>query len=414
MRRLPRPLVAAAAAVVFLVACALIRGGLLRGEQLGDVRLYAQYARRMVDGRVPYRDFFFEYPPGSLPAILLPGLVSTAHYTVLFKWLMALCGVATILLADRIASAAGMAAGRAALILGALALAPLALGPIVLDEYDLWPALVTVGALLALVAGRDRLGCGLLGFGAAAKVFPAAILPVALVVIYRRTGSAAAKRALLSFAVAAVATYVAFVALAPGGVWYSTHVQLRRGLQKESLGSAILLVLDQLGLYKARIVEGNPHWTELTGPAGDALAAAGTVCQVAAALAVAAIAARRRPEPRMLLCAAAAAVAGFVAFGKVFSPQYLIWLVPLVPLGAGVLETVLLAAALVLTQLWFLDYVTPFDLDSGVWLVVARDALMLALFVVLVLRLRRFAPAAAPRTARTATPGPGRARAGST
>ena len=116
----------------------------------------------------------------------------------------------------------------------------------------------------------------------------------------------------------------------------------------------------------------------------------------------------------MLLCAAAAAVAGFVAFGKVFSPQYLIWLVPLVPLGAGVLETVLLAAALVLTQLWFLDYVTPFDLDSGVWLVVARDALMLALFVVLVLRLRRFAPAAAPRKARTATPEPGRARAGST
>ena len=52
----------------------------------------------------------------------------------------------------------------------------------------------------------------------------------------------------------------------------------------------------------------------------------------------------------------AAAVVAFVALGKVLSPQFLIWLAPLVPLVAGrrgLRASVLLVVALVLTQLWF-------------------------------------------------------------
>jgi hypothetical protein len=199
--------------------------------------------------------------------------------------------------------------------------------------------------------------------------------------------------------------YVVFAAFGPGGVWSSVEIQARRGLQKESLGSAVLFVLDQLGLYRAHIVEGNPHWTELVGTAGDALATISSLCQVAASALVATLAARRRAEPRTLLYAAAAAVAGFVAFGKVFSPQYLIWLVPLVALAGGIAANLMLAASLVLTQLWFLGIVTPFDLDAEIWLVVTRDVLVAGVFVLLVARLRRLGladPLREPRTAREA------------
>jgi hypothetical protein len=393
-----------AAAIVFLAACALIRGGLVRDERFGDVELYQRFARQMLDGQVPYRDFFVEYPPGSLLSFIVPGLISTAHFLVVFKSLMALCGVATLLLAARIAE-------RRTVLLVTMALSPLAIGPLALDEYDLWPTLVTVGALVALVRGRDRLGCGLLGLGAATKIFPAAILPAALVWIYRRSGARACAYAFAAFCGVAGIVYGAFALVAPGGVWYSIEVQARRGLQKESLGSAVLYVLDQLGLYAAHIHQTNARWTQLTGPAGDTLATASTVAQLGAAILAAVLVARRAPDARTLLCAAAAAVAGFVAFGKVFSPQYLIWLVPLVPLAGGLVEVALLGAALVLTQLWFLGLVTPFDLDGGVWLLVLRDLLVVALFARFVLRLRgprtaRRAAGSEPARPTPATPGP--------
>ena len=84
----------------------------------------------------------------------------------------------------------------------------------------------------------------------------------------------------------------------------------------------------------------------------------------------------------------------FVALGKVLSPQFLLWLVPLVPLvrgRRGLAASALLAVALVLTQAWFprqyWDYAT--GLDRGVaGLVVARDLVLLALLAVLVSRPR--------------------------
>jgi hypothetical protein len=73
----------------------------------------------------------------------------------------------------------------------------------------------------------------------------------------------------------------------------------------------------------------------------------------------------------------------------VLSPQFLVWLVPLVPLvrgRRGMAAGVLLAAALVLTQLWFpyRYWRLVFGLDTEAsWLVLARDLVLVGLLVVL-------------------------------
>ena len=86
------------------------------------------------------------------------------------------------------------------------------------------------------------------------------------------------------------------------------------------------------------------------------------------------------------MLAFAAAVTGFLAFNKFVSPQYLVWLIPLVlllPGRTGLVATGLVAASLVLAQIWFFHYSRVFELERITWLVVARDAALLALYVLL-------------------------------
>jgi hypothetical protein len=127
----------------------------------------------------------------------------------------------------------------------------------------------------------------------------------------------------------------------------------------------------------------------LAGSGPDTLAVVQTVLQ-ATALIVTWVWFAHGPVTReRLVRASAAAVCGFVAFSKVLSPQFLIWLVPLVPLvrgRRGLAASALLAVALVLTQLWFpfryWDLVLHFRTFPS-WLVLLRDVTLVALFAVL-------------------------------
>jgi hypothetical protein len=97
------------------------------------------------------------------------------------------------------------------------------------------------------------------------------------------------------------------------------------------------------------------------------------------------IAFARRPDD--LVRFSAAAIAAFIAFGKVLSPQFLIWLLPLVPLvrgRRGLTATALLAGALVLTQVWFPERYWQYVFDGSLAaVVVARDLMLVALVGVL-------------------------------
>jgi hypothetical protein len=103
------------------------------------------------------------------------------------------------------------------------------------------------------------------------------------------------------------------------------------------------------------------------------------------------------PSPAALVVHAAAVLTTFVALGKVLSPQFLIWLVPVVVLARRWSANAMLAAALVLTQLWFpfryWDLVRDLDLRVA-WLVLARDLVLVALLVTLVRAVRE--PARGP------------------
>ena len=375
---------------LFAGSWTLLHHGFLARHQIIDTPVYQTYGEDMIHGQVPYRDFRPEYPPAALPTFVIPaiGHPSPDTYKQRFGWLMLGCGIAMVALMAVALAALGAGPLR---LFGALAfagVAPLALGSVVLTRFDLWPAALTVAALAALCMRRFRLGSAVLGIAVATKIYPIVIVPIAIAYAWRRVGRREGLVCLgVVFGVVA-ATFLPFFVLSPGGVWDSVVRQSTRPLQIESLGSALFLAAHHaagLGITM-RSSHGSQN---LDGTAPNVVGALQTVLQLAALGWVWVLFARGPLGRERLVQGSAAAVCAFVALGKVLSPQFLIWLLPLVPLvrgRRGVAASALLGLACVLTQLWFPFHywalALHFDARAS-WLVLARDLVLVALLAVL-------------------------------
>jgi hypothetical protein len=394
----PGGLAVAAAVAAFVLSWALLHHGFYTRDQILDTPVYQTYGDWMADGRIPYRDFRPEYPPLALPVFVIPSVVAGTHeeqsYRRAFEALMLLCGVALVLAAASALAALRADAPRALAALAFAALSPLVVGSVVLSRFDLWPAALTALALAALLHGRSRLGAGLLGAAVAAKLYPAVLVPLVAVWLWRREGRRSALMAAAVFVAVLAACFVPFLVIAPEGVVVSLRGQLSRPLQIETLGAALLLAAKHLfGLHVA--MESSHGSQNIAGTAGVVVGWVQTVVQATVLVWIWVEFARGRIRPERLVRFTAAAVVAFIALGKVLSPQFLIWLCALVPLvygRRGALAAGALGVAIALTQIWFpfqyWHYVRTLDPTLS-WLVLARDGVLVGLLAILVLPARR-------------------------
>ena len=382
------------AIAVFVAAWAGLHVGFYRHSHIADTPIYQRYGDAIANGQVPYRDFQLEYPPAALPVFVLPSLLRSDDgdlngYRTGFEAEMLVCGALT--LAFMLSILLSLEAGplRTGAALGFAAVAPLAIGSVMLSRFDLWPAALVTGSLAAFVAGRQRVGAGMLGLAVSAKLFPAVLAPIAAIWIWRRRGRREALVCLGVFAAVLALCFLPFLVLSPQASGTASTTQTSRPLQIESFGAAVLLVAHVAG--GLGITMKSSHGSQnLVGTGPDTLAAVQTVVQAAALVATWIWFARGPVTRERLVRASATAVCAFMAFGKVLSPQFLIWLIPLVPLvrgRRGLAASALLATALVVTQVWFpfryWDLALRFDTAAS-WLVLARDLVLVALFVTLI------------------------------
>jgi len=119
-RRLPGTALAAAAVFVRLAVLVTVAWELL-GDAVTDIALYRTYGERVAGGLVPYRDFSFEYPPGALPALVLPALVTSSleAYRVAFVAELAIVGALAVLAFDLALRRSGPPAGDRRVVLDA-------------------------------------------------------------------------------------------------------------------------------------------------------------------------------------------------------------------------------------------------------------------------------------------------------
>jgi hypothetical protein len=363
-------------------------------ERVNDLFVYRTFAEPVLGGALPYRDIAFEYPPLAAPLIALPGLAGTGEEA--FRWAFAvwtlLGAAAVVLLAGALARATGGDARRALL---AAALMPLLCGALLRTHFDLFPVALLLAGLLLVCRERPVSGFATLGLGAMTKAFPLVAVPVVLAWLAGAGRGRDAWRGALACAAAMAVVAAAALVLSPGGALDAVEYHLERPVQIESSPAMVLLALDALGAGEAESVAS--HRSDgLTHPADELVTAAFAVLLLALLALLAVAAARSGGSPRSLVLASLAAAVAFAVLGKVLSPQFVIWALPLGALAFAwrmhaLAAAVALAALLTLVEFpaHYFDVVEREPL--ALLLVALRDAVLLAVPVLALRELRRAA-----------------------
>ncbi len=364
---------------------------------VNDLYVYRTYAELFVHGSLPYLDIGFEYPPLAALPIGLAGIPGTdeATYAVSFAVLMAGCALVGQQLVARLAGASDR---DRVVVAWLMALTPIVIGAAVRTHFDALPIAIAIGGLLALACDRQSLGFALLGIGTMTKLFPGLLAAVAFVwLFFGRRERVAALRGGAIFVAVVLAISLPF---AGSGYLDSFTFHLDRPVQIESTPASVLFALGGSDVTGTNLRPDRFKSNGLDGGRADAVEAIFGLALVVALAAIIALA-TRRPDPRHLVMTGFAALLAFVTLGKVFSPQYVIWLAPFAALAWVWREravALLVGLAIVLTHVEFPS--RYFDLinerHNVIWIVGVRNALLLAALVMLVVGLAR------PRAARFA------------
>jgi hypothetical protein len=357
-------------------------------ESVNDLFVYRVFAEPVLGGALPYRDVFLEYPPLAAPAIALPGVAGTGEevFRAAFAGWTFLLAAAVVLLCGALAARTGGDARRAML---AAALMPLLCGALVRTHVDLAPVALLLGALLLTIIGRPRSGMAVLGLAAMTKGFPLIAAPVALAWLATRVDRRTLLQSAAALLTALALPAAAALAISLSGALDAVTYHLERPVQIESLPASGVLLLDELGAGEADSVKS--HRSDgLEHPAVDALT---LICLAVMLSFITLVTTRARGNSRQLVLASLTAIAAFAALGKVLSPQYMLWLVPLGALAfAWRLHALAAAAAAaaVLTQVEFpARYFDLVDREPfPVAVIAARNLVLLAVVVLALCALR--------------------------
>ena len=346
-----RVLLGSQAATVILVGWATLAVSMLLGHT-EDVDYYQRSAALVLHGFLPYRDFPFVYPPFALLAYLIPYVFSLGRGQQLWvyggffvlenaAWTTALgVLIARCARTGRFPCTPGQALRYyAVLILLAATVLPL--------RYDLFPTLLTGLAFWLVVRERPGLAGFCLGLGVAAKLYPVVLWPV-LALYYWAGGRLEALRRLTLGCLGALVLALAPFAGVKGPVLSaSLTYHLQRGLEIESLAAGVLLLCERLGLTTSA-------WTYNYGAihllcpwAAGWLRALPVVFAVGFGILLVCCGRQFREEQRTagsvsapsLAAFLSAALLVFILANKVFSPQYILWLLPFLPLARPALRT---------------------------------------------------------------------------
>ncbi len=367
----------------------------LDGTAEQDVVNFFAHSEAIKSGVMPYRDFVFEFPPFSLVFFLIPGLFTSnlETYAVLFGLevvtFIAVTLHFTLLICERIG--ANKLAVTVIFTLFFVIYFPI-------RKFDIFPACATLIALYCFMNRRFGLAYGFAAFATLTKIYPVLIILLFLGLNVlekcddRKKNIATGVLACMAVSVMAVAPLMlAGVSFSDCLGFIGFHAD--RGFQVESLFAVLVRILAALGLTTYWIQPAHDTH-DVVGPICDAIMPYWTIVVVIAVGAMFLIAAKFVIDrsggtaagwnDRSLILMATVIILMFMMTNKVFSTQYMVWIVPmlaLVPMMARNADLKIVACVIVLLSVDFGRWFLAFDNYTDQFLIfnIFRDMMLIAI-----------------------------------
>lgn len=335
-------------AIHLLILAVVFKSDLYSGMRYSSIGLFFNTSSNLFNGQIPYRDFIIEYPPAALIFFSLPHLFVSSYstYTVAFIVEIALFDLAGLVIISSVSRHLGLSQWKT---LTVFTLALLAVGPIIINSYDLIPSMLVLLALYFFHVGKQKTAWVVLALGTMTKYYPVVIAPIFLLhhLYHRQYRQASA--GVIVFVITLAAIVGPFLVLSPEGLWESFKYHIQRGLLVESTYSSFLLMGYTLGLTPVQLEFGFGSW-QVVSPQADILARISFVLTFFCLAAIywffyrnqsskgtgeSALSALNQCDTGLVLHYSLLAIMAVMITGKVLSPQFIIWLYPLVPLLVG-------------------------------------------------------------------------------
>lgn len=348
-----------------------------------DVQLFYYYSYLTKNlNLLPYKDFFVVYPPVSLLPILIPGLFSTSFnsYKILFQfemiifWIISLCFLYKII--KKIFPEKEIF--NKILIFSTLSAFSIFF---ILNRIDIFIMALILASINFLFENKYLLSSLFLSLSIFTKFYPVIFLPLFLLYLFKnyevkKTVIFSVYLFLISIFLL-ISFFIIFPAKNSGA--YSFFYHFKRPLHIESLYGGLLLLLEKtkVPLFQITIKHDNYGWSlynsallKIILPISSFL-----ILLVFAFLILEILKKKKFAEEDFLKFILIFSLF-FIILNKVFSPQYLIWILPFIPLFSDENKIKIFSLIIILTFLTYPIFY-PFLIEKN-------------LFLILILNLRNF------------------------
>ena len=304
----------------------------------GDIDNYYRNISSVVDQhQMPYSEAVFEYPPLMLVFFLIPKLFSydlasfhTSYLVFSTSFLFINC-VLMMRITDRMSSSRH----RTLFIMVSLIVFG---NNFIFCRADIFVSAIVLWGILLYMDGKAELSSAVLAAGTMTKLYPVLIFAIIIAMIFMKHDWRRMSRCALIFFAVCLLTELPFLICDASTAFAYLEYHSDRGLQIQAVITSAFLLYNLLVPGSVTVVN-NFYSDNIVNPVADAIASCMNIVTVIVILAfgfwmLSRMRNIRGSEENMRMCFTLMPIIVmiFIVFSKVYSAQYLIWAVTLLPL----------------------------------------------------------------------------------